>query len=60
MAFNEKMISVCMATYNGAKYIEKQLDSILSQLSADDEIVISDDGSKDETISIIESMGDVS
>lgn len=52
------MISVCMATYKGAIYIEKQLDSILSQLSSDDEIVVSDDGSKDETIRIIENLGD--
>ena len=47
-----------MATYKGAIYIEKQLDSILSQLSSDDEIVVSDDGSKDETIRIIENLGD--
>ena len=52
------MISVCMATYNGAKYIKKQLASILSQLSPIDEIIVSDDGSKDETISIIESLCD--
>lgn len=47
-----------MATYNGAKYIKKQLASILSQLSPIDEIIVSDDGSKDETISIIESLCD--
>lgn len=52
------MVSVCLATYNGAKYIEKQLVSILSQLSSNDEIVISDDGSRDETISIIETLSD--
>ena len=47
------MISVCMATYNGAKFIKKQLESILCQLSADDEVIISDDGSTDQTIRII-------
>lgn len=52
------MISVCIATYNGAKYIEKQLFSILFQLSPDDEIIVSDDGSKDGTINIIESFHD--
>lgn len=52
------MISVCMATYNGAPYIRKQLDSILSQLGPDDEIIISDDGSVDGTISIIKSIQD--
>ena len=30
------MISVCIATYNGEKYIKEQLDSILSQLSDND------------------------
>ena len=40
-------ISVCMATYNEAKYIREQLESILCQLSEDDEIIVSDDGSTD-------------
>lgn len=52
------MISVCMATYNGEKYIKEQLDSILSQLGEKDEIIISDDGSFDRTIEIIESYQD--
>lgn len=47
------MISVCMATYNGAKYIKEQIDSILVQLGADDELVVSDDGSTDGTIDIV-------
>ena len=47
------IISVAMATYNGEKYIKEQLDSILSQLNIDDELIISDDGSKDGTIDII-------
>lgn len=50
------MISVCIATYNGEKYIEQQLLSILKQLSPYDEIVISDDGSSDNTIEIIKSL----
>ena len=53
------MISVCIATYNGEKYIKEELDSILSQLSAEDEIIISDDGSTDETLSIIENVRDI-
>jgi len=52
------MISVCMATYNGEKYIKEQLDSIIKQLNDDDEIVISDDGSTDKTISIINNYND--
>lgn len=52
------MISVCMATYNGAKYIKEQLDSILNQLSDDDEIIISDDSSSDNTVEIILTYND--
>lgn len=47
------MISVCMATYNGGKYIKEQLDSILCQLSPEDEVIISDDGSIDDTLEIV-------
>lgn len=52
------MVSVCMATHNGEQYIEDQLSSILTQLEADDEVIISDDGSTDRTIEIIKSIGD--
>ena len=52
------MISVCIATYNGEKYIKEQLESILYQLSEDDEVIISDDGSKDRTINVIEELHD--
>lgn len=52
------MISVCIATFNGEKYIYEQLKSILPQLEATDEIIISDDGSHDCTIQIIESFQD--
>lgn len=46
--------SVCMATYNGAEFLREQLDSILSQLDADDEIVVVDDCSTDATPEILE------
>lgn len=52
------MISVCMATYNGEKYIEEQIESILKQIGPNDELIISDDGSKDNTIKIIEEFND--
>ena len=52
------MISVCMATYNGGRFIKEQIDSILPQLSQDDELIISDDGSTDRTLEIIESYKD--
>ena len=46
-------ISVCMATYNGSLFLGEQLTSILSQLGPDDELIISDDHSTDETLSIL-------
>lgn len=52
------MISVCIASYNGEKYIEKQIQSILCQLGKDDEIIVSDDGSKDGTLQIIANFND--
>jgi len=52
------MISVCMPTFNGEKYIKKQIESILSQMNDEDELIISDDSSTDKTISIIESLND--
>jgi len=53
-----KKISVCMAVYNGEKYIREQLESILPQLKDTDEIIVSDDGSKDQTLEIIRSFHD--
>lgn len=52
------MISVCMATYNGAQFIREQLNSILIQLGPDDEIIVSDDSSTDGTLDIVNSYGD--
>lgn len=52
------MISVCMATYNGEKYINAQLESILSQLEAQDEVVVSDDNSSDSTLEMIRQLHD--
>lgn len=50
--------SVCIATYNGEKYLRRQVDSILEQLGQEDEIVVSDDSSTDGTINIIQSYQD--
>lgn len=45
--------SVAMATYNGANYIREQLESILRQTMPIDELIICDDCSKDNTVSIV-------
>jgi len=52
------MISVCIATYNGEKYIKEQINSILYQLEENDEIIVSDDGSTDKTLEIIKELND--
>lgn len=52
------MISVCMATYNGEKYIKEQIESIICQLGNDDELIISDDCSTDTTLEIIKKYND--
>ena len=51
-------VTVCMGTHNGSKYIRKQIESILFQLDVDDELIISDDGSTDNTVAIINLLND--
>ncbi|GAB3793517.1 glycosyltransferase family 2 protein [Spirosoma humi] len=51
-------ISVCLASYNGERYIKQQLNSILLQLNSEDEVIVSDDGSSDNTIKVICSLQD--
>ena len=52
-------ISVCMAAYNGEQYITAQLQSILVQLSDNDEVVVVDDGSTDSTRDRVRAFQDV-
>lgn len=46
-------ISVIIAAYNGENFIEEQFDSILAQSVQPDEVVITDDGSKDNTRELV-------
>jgi glycosyltransferase involved in cell wall biosynthesis len=46
--------SIALASFNGEKYIDLQLRSLIDQTKRPDEIIISDGGSTDETISIVE------
>ena len=50
------MISVAIATYNGEKYIIKQLETIKNQTVKADEVIICDDRSKDNTAKLIENF----
>jgi len=45
--------SICIATYNGENYIEAQLRSILNQINTDDEVIIVDDCSIDNTVKVV-------
>lgn len=47
-------LSIAMATYNGAKYLPQQLRSLVAQTRQPDEVIISDDGSTDGTLNIVE------
>lgn len=49
-------LSVALCTYNGGKFIEQQINSILSQSIKVDEIIICDDQSTDTTISILKRL----
>ena len=51
-------ISVCMATYNGERFVAQQLRSILAELSDDDEVIVVDDCSMDDTVETAQGVGD--
>ena len=51
-------LSVCMATYNGERYLTEQVASIVPQLDRDDEFVISDDSSTDGTLALLGTLKD--
>ncbi len=49
-------ISVALCTYQGAAYLQQQLDSLLAQDRRPDEVVVGDDGSSDATFDLLESF----
>lgn len=51
-------LSVALCTYNGSKYIEKQLLSIINQELSVDEIVVCDDGSTDDTMQKVHAIAE--
>lgn len=54
MHHNTPLVSIAMATYNGEKYIEEQLDSIFAQTYKNIEVIVCDDQSLDKTVQILE------
>jgi hypothetical protein len=53
-------LSVAMITFNGERYLREQVESILTQSTLPDELVIGDDGSTDGTRSLIDQLADQS
>jgi len=53
----KEQVEIVMATYNGEKYIKEQLDSLLSQSYLDLLVDVCDDGSTDDTVSIVKEYG---
>ena len=50
---NKQKIQILLATYNGEKFLREQLDSIINQEYKSLELLVHDDGSVDNTISIL-------
>lgn len=55
---SKPLVSICIPTYNGAKYMAEAMDSAIAQTYDNLEIIVSDDASKDDTLKIIESYKD--
>jgi glycosyltransferase involved in cell wall biosynthesis len=55
---NNIKISVCMATFNGKRFLSAQINSVLEDLRLEDELVIVDDASEDSTLQIIQGFND--
>lgn len=51
-------ITVLMSTYNGEQYLRQQIDSILRQQKVNVELLVRDDGSNDQTLSILREYSD--
>ncbi len=49
---DEELVSICIATYNGGKFIREALESIKSQSYRNIEVVVTDDCSSDDTLDI--------
>ena len=53
---NYPLVSVLMTAYNREKYIGEAIESVLASTYTNFELIVVDDGSKDQTVKIIQSM----
>jgi glycosyltransferase involved in cell wall biosynthesis len=51
-------VSVCVPTYNGARFVERTVRSVLAQTYDDLELIVQDDGSTDSTIDVVAAIAD--
>ena len=54
----DPLVSICIPTYNGERFVKETLDSIVNQTHRNIEILVSDHSSSDSTRQIIESFHD--
>ncbi len=52
----EPLVDVLLATYNGARHVEAQLESLAAQTYPNIRILVSDDGSSDATVSVVQAF----
>ena len=55
---NPLKVSVCLAAFNGSRFVTRQLRSIIEQLRPHDELIVVDDASLDDTVALVEGMVD--
>src|SRR3712207_5989304 len=51
-------LSVALCTYDGARYLPEQLESLARQRRLPDELVVCDDGSADDTVDVVRRFAD--
>jgi glycosyltransferase involved in cell wall biosynthesis len=56
--YSNSLISICIPSYNAENFIKETLESVLNQTYRNIEVVITDDCSKDSTVSVIHSLND--
>ncbi len=56
---SKPLVSIALCTYNGERFLRKQIDSLLQQTYANMQIIVCDDASQDDTIKILKSYTDL-
>jgi glycosyltransferase involved in cell wall biosynthesis len=54
----QPLVSICIPTYNAARYVEETIQSALNSTYANLEVIVSDDASTDNTLAVVEDLRD--